>query len=189
MSYIIHIKNMVCNRCVKVVGQELADLGYRVLQVELGKAIIEDNPDYERIDTMLLQNGFERLQDPKSKLIEEVKKVVREHLYTPEQDGTRKNLSHLIRSAIPTDYSYLSSLFSSTEGITIERYYILQKIERVKELIKYDELTLSQIADRLGYSSVAHLSSQFKKTTGLKPSEFAAMVTATRKPIDVVGSP
>ncbi len=133
----------------------------------------------------LAQLGFELLDDNKKRVIEKITNVIVEHVhYKPLDD--KHNFSEILSHALHKDYSYLSGLFSDVEGITIEKYIINQKIEKAKELLVYDELNLSEIAFRLGYSSVAHLSSQFKKVIGLAPSHFKKLGGIHRKSLDKV---
>jgi AraC-like DNA-binding protein len=186
----LHIRNMVCNRCIKVVGEELTDLGLDVRRISLGEAVVAGVPETAvlgKVKAVLEKNGFELIEDRRVKIIERVKqailKLVRSELLETEFSGT---YSDYLARELNQDYHGLSTLFSSLEGMTIEHYIILQKIERVKELLKYDELTLSEISYRLGYSSVAHLSNQFKKTTGMTPSQFKKMVENTRTPLDKI---
>ncbi|MEJ8803813.1 AraC family transcriptional regulator [Pontibacter sp. H249] len=185
----LHIKNMVCARCNRVVAEELAKLGYQVLQVSLGEAEISraDNAfNIEQIRETLTANGFELLDDRKTQLIEQVKLAIIELVHRQGEADLHINTSDYLSEKLGMDYSYLSSLFSSHEGITIEKYLILQRIERVKELLVYNELSLKEIAYQLGYSSVAHLSNQFKKVTGLTPSYFKEVKENKRKTIDHV---
>lgn len=182
---VLHIKNMVCNRCKMVVEQELAKLGFKAEHVALGEVILPE-PDLskeqlERIDQALQQVGFERIDDRKARLIESIKNKIIERVHHVDHIDRKFNWSDILADELHHDYNSLSNLFSSVEGITIEQYIIRQKIERAKELLFYDELNLSEIALKLGYSSVAHLSSQFKKITGLTPSE----LKKSRKPEDV----
>ncbi len=180
---------MVCDRCNRVVAEELNNLGYTVLQVRLGEAEIATTgkeADLEEIRTVMRENGFELLDDRKTKLIEQVKLVIIELVHQDEEAELHVNTSDHIAGKLGLDYNYLSNLFSSFEGITIEKYLILQRIERVKELLVYNELSLKEIAYKLGYSSVAHLSNQFKKVTGLTPSHFKQIKTEKRKTIDKV---
>ena len=180
---------MVCDRCKRVVREELGKLGYAVLQVGLGEAEISttgESVDLVQIREVMLANGFELLDDRKTKLIEQVKLAIIELVHRGEEAELHMNTSDYIAEKIGTDYNYLSTLFSSFEGITIEKYLILQRIERVKELLVYNELSLKEIAFTLGYSSVAHLSNQFKKVTGLTPSHFKQLKSEKRKTIDKV---
>ena len=165
---------MVCNRCIMVVREEFKQAGLQPIDVSLGEVELLKEPSataMEKISTRLKQLGFEILDDTKKKIIEKIKKVIIEQVHYNKGDD-RINLSQLLSSSLHKDYSYLSNLFSEVEGTTIEKFFINQKIEKAKELLVYDELSLSEIAFQLGYSSVAHLSSQFKKVTGLTPSYF-----------------
>lgn len=188
----LYIKNMVCNRCILVVNQELEKLGLHPEKISLGEVELkEDHLSQDiinQLDSSLISLGFERMDDRKAKLIESIKNKVINLIHHSDPKSRKFNWSTLLAEALNHDYSYLSSLFSSVEGITLEQYIIRQKIERVKELLFYDELNLSEIADTLGYSSVAHLSSQFKKVTGLTPSELkkSRSIDHDRKSIDSV---
>ena len=187
----LHIKNMVCNRCIKVVQEELENLGIIVKNVKLGEVELADKQnslDLKKVAQVLKDNGFELLDNRKSQLIEKVKNVVIELIHQQDEVEINVNYSYLIHDKVGVDYHYLSNLFSSTEGITLEKYIILQRIERVKELLIYNELNLSQIADKMGYSSVAHLSAQFKKVTGLTPSAFKKLTGEHRKPLDKISN-
>ncbi len=181
---------MVCNRCIKVVHEELAKLGYDVRSVTLGEVVIDRQPDDSQlalIRAMLEDNGFELIQDRRAKTIERIKQVVLALVRRDaEKEPLKENYSEYISRELGIEYHSLSTLFSSLESVTIEQYIILQKIERVKELLKYGELTLSEISYKLGYSSIAHLSNQFKKTTGMRPSDFKKLVGNTRLPLDKV---
>lgn len=181
---------MVCDRCKLVVKAELEKLGLSPLTVQLGVVQLKEKTIpgeiAEQLNKRLTDLGFEIIDDRRSKLIEGVKKVIIELLYSADEYPNVK-ISELLTEKLHYDYSYLSRLFSETEGITIEQYLILQKTERVKELIIYDELTLSDIAYQLGYSSTAHLSAQFKKVTGMTPGKFRAQQAQSRKELDKVG--
>lgn len=181
---------MVCNRCKMVVKTELERLGYPPLDVELGEVVLEreiTDAEKAKIDEHLQPFGFEVIDDRRSQLIEKIKTLI-VALVHERSNALTTNLSDYLSSALHHDYSYLTNLFSEVEGSTIEKYYIAQRIERVKELLVYDELTLSEIAYQLNYSSVAHLSNQFKKVTGLTPSHFKQIGADRRKPLDEVGS-
>ncbi len=186
---IIHIKNMVCDRCVMAVSELFRQLGLQPTSVHLGQVEIDDarlNDDrLEQIDAELAKLGFERIDDRRSRIIEQIKQVIIEMMRTDMSRMSQK-WSELISDKLHYDYTYLSGLFSSVEGITLEQYIIRQKVERTKELLVYDEFSLSEIAWQLGYSSTAHLSNQFKKVTGLPPSHFRNVGTDRRKPIDKV---
>lgn len=187
----LYIKNMVCNRCIKVVRDELTKLGITVHQVELGKAEIsfdEKKISSDAIRHTLETNGFEVLESKKAKMVEKIKGLIIDLIYKEKLEFFEMNISQYLESKMAKDYSVLTSLFSSVENITIEKYLIYQKIERAKELLVYDELSLSEIAYKLGYSSVQHLSNQFKKNTGLTPSHFKKIKDLKRYPIDQVKS-
>jgi AraC-like DNA-binding protein len=182
------IKNMVCNRCIKVIKDELEKMNIPVTSITLGEVIIDkesvDLP-IDEIRKMLEENGFELIEDRKAKLIEKIKIEVIKYVHSKDKsEKSSKRFSDYIADILHYDYHYLSNLFSSVENITIEQYLITQKIERAKELLKYGELTLSEIAYELDYSSVAHLSGQFKKVTGLTASRFKSLTENTRKPLD-----
>ncbi len=184
----LFIKNMVCNRCIKVVKEELNKIGLEVKHIKLGEVEINISPEVlplSEIKHVLEKNGFELIEDRKARLIEEIKIAVINLVYDDEAVSNKKmNLSDFIRAKVGYDYNYLSGLFSSIENITIEQFVILQKIERAKELLKYGQFTLSEISYKLGYSSVAHLSAQFKKVTGMTASQFNNQTDAKRFPID-----
>lgn len=172
-----------------VVKDQLEQLGISPKQVELGEVEVDGILSAEQltiIGSALILLGFELIDDKKSRTIEKIKSLVIELIHHTEEQ-TKLKYSEYISSHLNYDYPHLSKLFSEVEGITIEQYIISQKIEKVKELLVYDEMSLSQIADRLGYSSVAHLSAQFKKTTGLTPSFFKNLAIRNRKPLDEVG--
>lgn len=183
-----YVKNMVCNRCILVVRQQLETLGLHPEHVVLGEVTVKEEnlniSQWEAIDRVLASVGFERIDDRKSRLIEAIKNEVIKRIHHPDGLDRKSNWSTLLSEALHYEYSHLSGLFSSVEGITLEQYIIRQKIERVKELLFYDERNLSQIAHLLGYSSVAHLSSQFKKVTGLTPSELKKSRGGLRMPVD-----
>lgn len=184
----IYIKNMVCNRCILVVRQEVEKLGLQVEAIKLGEVTLSkklDDQQRKQLAGVLEPLGFELIDDKKSQLIAQIKALVIQ--WVREQDGERTvNLSDILADQLHHDYNYLSNLFSEVEGVTIEKYHIAQKVERVKELLVYDELSLSEIAYQLGYSSVAYLSNQFKKVTGLSPSYFKKIKEDKRKPLDEV---
>ena len=182
----MYIKNMVCNRCKMVVKSELEKLGLQPLSVELGEVELKEEPtdeEKERIDARFRELGFELIGDKKSRLIERVKNLVVELVHHSDEPLTM-NVSDYLTQFIPMEYNYLSNLFSEVEGTTIEKFYIAQRLERVKELLVYDELSLSEIAYQMGYSSVAYLSTQFKKVVGLTPSHFKSIKAAKRKSLD-----
>lgn len=179
---------MVCNRCIMVVQNELDKLGLDVKSIRLGEVVLEKEPgtgEKEQLNNVLLSLGFELIDDKKSRIIEKIKNVIIDLVHHQDND-VKTNLSAVLSAELHHDYNYLSNLFSEVEGTTIEKYFIAQKIERVKELLVYDELSLSEIALRLNYSSVAYLSNQFKKVTGLTPSHFKQIKEDKRKPLDKV---
>lgn len=179
---------MVCRRCIMAVENVLQAMDIEVHSIQLGEVEIS-NPLNPKTKLKLAENlevlGFELIDDKKSKLIEQIKSLIVEVVHI-QDEPIRDNLSSLISEKLHYDYNSLSNLFSEVEGITIEKYYIAQKIEKVKELLVYNELTLSQIADQLNYSSVAYLSNQFKKVTGLTPTEFKNGRTLRRKHLDEI---
>jgi len=179
---------MVCHRCRMVVKQELEKQGLHALTVELGEVELSDSisdTQKKQLNTALEQLGFELIDDKKSKIIERIKTLIVELVHQRDND-INTNLSDYLVAQLHHDYHYLSNLFSEVEGTTIEKYFIAQKIEKVKELLVYDELSLSEIAFQLNYSSVAYLSSQFKKVTGLTPSHFKTIKGNKRKSLDEV---
>lgn len=172
---ILHIKNMVCDRCVTAVKAELQKLGLSVVAVKLGEAEIAHktlSPTQSEALEMAMQTlGFEVLGDKKKQLVEKIKTEIIALVHVKES-GLKVNLSYYLSRQLDTEYNTLSHLFSEVEGNTIEKYFIHQKIERAKELLSYKEKTLGEIAFLLNYSSVAHLSAQFKKVTGQTPSTY-----------------
>ena len=180
---------MVCNRCKLAVHSELEKAGASILKVELGEAEIKGGLTAKQKDQFVSRIeslGFQLIDDKKSRTIEKIKNVIIDSIQQHNADTPKISYSHLIESKLNKDYTYLTNLFSEIEGITIEKFIISQKIERVKELLVYDELSLSEIAIVMGYSSVAHLSNQFKKVTGLTPSHFKSIRNKKRKPLDEV---
>lgn len=185
---ILHIKNMVCNRCKMVVKNELEQLGFSPVSVELGEVELAQTlspAQKELVKQKLKTFGFDLIDDKKSRLIEQIKTslitLVHQH-----NNELKVNLSDYLSHILSHDYNSLSNLFSEVEGTTIEKFFIVQKIEKVKELLVYDELSLSEIAHLMNYSSVAYLSNQFKKVTGLSPSHFKNIGSVKRKPLDEV---
>ena len=179
---------MVCNRCTWVVKNQLTKLGHEVVSVKLGEVELKNQASAEQLELInhaLQEFGFELMNDRSSVLIEQMKALVIDLVQNTEL-LEKQNLSEYLSAKLHKEYSSLSKLFSETTGITIEQYFILQKIERAKELIVYDEMSLTQIAAGLGYSSVAHLSSQFRKVTGLTPSYFKGLKHPHRTPLDEV---
>jgi len=184
---LIYIKNMVCDRCIMAVRQELGELQLPYKNIQLGEVELAAVPTAEQMHALrhhLQHLGFELLDDKKSMTVEKIKNTIIQLIQQPDEEISNKKLSAILEERLDMDYNYLSGLFSSIEEITIEKYVILQRIEKVKELLMYGELTLSDIADQLGYSSVQHLSQQFKKTTGLTPSHFRNLKANKRTPLD-----
>jgi AraC-like DNA-binding protein len=172
-----------------VVKSELEKLGLHDISVDLGEAEIKENISPEQLNKFsegLKKSGLELMDDKKSILVEKIKNIIIEQVhYTDEQIKT--NLSDFLSEKLNYDYTYLANLFSEVKGTTIEKFYLSHKIERVKELLVYDELNLTEIADKLHYSSVAHLSNQFKKITGLTPSHFKKLKHKRRNTLEDVG--
>lgn len=169
-----------------VVEAQLKSLGIHALSVRLGEVVLTQEPtEKQRVELrgVLESVGFEWIDSKKVRLIEQVKNAIIELVHRNNND-LKSNLSDYISAKVNHDYTYVSNLFSEVESTTVEQYFIAQKIERVKELLVYDELTLNEIADRLNYSSTAHLSAQFKKVTGLTPSHFKRIKENKRKPLD-----
>ena len=182
----IYIKYMVSLRCKMVVKEKLKKLRLHFIVVDLGEIeIMEDISEDQRdnLKTALLDSGLELMDDKKAVLIEKVKSVIIEMVHYADE-LPKINYSDYISEKLKYDYTYLSNLFSEVKGITIQQFIIIHKIERVKELLLYDELNLTEISYRMQYSSVAHLSNQFKKITGLTPSEFRHLKDRHRNPIE-----
>ncbi len=185
----LYIKNMVCNRCIKAVNDELTGLGYNIKKIDLGEVEISESPkevDIDKIKELLEANGFELIEDSKHQIIDHIKSIIIKKIHQENISELDKKFSEIIEDEIGRDYTSLSKLFSSVEGVTIEHYIILQKIEKVKELLKYGDKTLSEIAYQLGYNSVNHLSNQFKKQTGMTATEFKNNTSLKRKPLDKI---
>ena len=186
MSNTIHIKNMVCPRCISAVSNILQALDISYTSVKLGEVELISALDLKKklsLSKELQDAGFSLINDRKSQLIEQMKSLVVQKIHHSDEELDIK-WPDFISDRLTLDYKYLSSLFSSVESITFEQYIINQKIERVKELVAYDELSLSEIAFKLNYSSVAYLSNQFKKVTGMTPTQFKKSVDKNRKSLD-----
>ena len=185
----LYIKYMVSIRCKLLVKAELKNLGLHFIVVELGEVEIMENispRQREQLKSSLAQSGLELMDDQKANLIEKIKKVIIEMIHYAEELPRIKN-SDYISEKLNYDYTYLANLFSDVAGITIEHYIIAHKIERVKELLMYDELNLTQISYKMNYSSVAHLSNQFKKVTGFTPSHFKQLKDKRRRSLEDIG--
>lgn len=177
---------MVCPRCITAVRQILDRLAISYANLELGEIELEASLDDEaekQLNEALEKVGFSLIGDRKSRLIEQMKNLIVQKIHH-SQEVLDIKWAEYIGDHLNYDYKYLGMLFSSVESITLDQYIIQQKVERVKELVIYDELTLSQIAFQLGYSSTAHLSSQFKKITGMTPSKFKSTMGLKRKTLD-----
>jgi len=182
----LYIKNMVCRRCKVAVLSELDKLELKPLAVELGEVELSapiSEEEKQVLSKGLYALGFELIDDKKSKVIEKIKNLIIDIVHYKDND-LKTNLSHFLADNLGQEYSALSNLFSVVEGMTIEQYFISQKIEKVKELLMYNELSLSEIAYQLNYSSVSHLSRQFKKVTGLTPTFFRNLKDRKRKQIE-----
>jgi AraC-like DNA-binding protein len=180
---------MVSSRCKKAVKEELKKLGLHFIVVDLGEVEIMENLSTEQLQDLkqgLLAVGFELMDDKKSMLIEKIKNVIIEMVHYADEP-IKVTFSVYLSEKLDHDYTYLSNLFSEVQGTTIEHFIISHKTERVKELIIYGELNITEIAWKMGYSSVAHLSTQFKKVTGLPPSHFKNMKDKRRSPIEEIG--
>ena len=183
------VKNMVCNRCIMAVEAVFRSMGHPPVHIVLGEVETALPMTGEEVATLrlrLVSLGFDLIDDVKSQLIEKIKTLVIDSIRYKQEGEIRVNFSSWLASKLERDYTYLSNLFSDVTGVTIEKYIINQKIERVKELLVYDQMTLSEIAWELGYSSVAYLSAQFKKVTGLTPGHFKQIKDNKRKPLDQV---
>ena len=182
---------MVSNRCKMAVKEELKKLGLHFIVVELGEVEIMEKISAEQralLQEGLVNSGLELMDDRRSVLIERIKNVIIQMVHHSEEE-IRVNFSHYLSEKLNHDYTYLANLFSEVQGTTIEQFIIAHKIERIKELIIYGELNITEIAWKMNYSSVAHLSNQFKKMTGLSPSHFKKLKDKRRSPIEEVGIP
>jgi AraC family transcriptional regulator len=189
-SHRLLIKNMVCPQCIRVVGEEMAALGLHVHRVALGEADVSTpegaDPDWPAIRASLQDAGFVLLEDPRDQLVDRIKTLLVALIHYPPSGPRLVNYSDYLVEHLGKDYHYLSHLFSASEGLTIEKFIIRQKVERAKELIGYGELPIAEVAQQLGYSSPAHLSRQFRQVTGLTPTEFQRLGPAslTRRSLD-----
>lgn len=182
----LHISNMVCPRCIMAVSRLLAEEGFPEAGVALGRAVVPEPLTPEamgRIRRRLEEIGFGLIEDPRDRLAERIRLAV---IGLARGGRMQNNLSDEIVRQIGHDYSSLSKLFSARQGCTIERYFIVQKIERAKELLTDSDMPLGEIAEMLGYSSTAHLSTQFKNIEGITPTEFRRRGSSGRKPIDML---
>lgn len=179
---------MVCRRCIKVIRDGFESIAPEILEIDLGYVVLSEKPNAVQaidIENFLIENEFELLQKTVKRLVENIKNIIIKMVY----DNTyqfQKNLSHILEDELHKDYQYMSRLFSESEGITIEKYFIAQRVERAKELLCYEEYNINQIADILAYSSTAHLSRQFKALTGFTPRAFRKFGQKKRKSIDSI---
>lgn len=189
-SMTLIVRNMVCDRCKRVVREELEKLGLSVNRVELGEVEIEKLPAGVTLDNVRLtlqQNGFDLVDDRKQSLVEHMKVLlINEIQHLKGERLPIENYSTFLERKLGYEYSYLSGLFSASEGQTLEKYSIALKIEKVKEWLRYDELTLGEIAWRLNYSSVQHLSNQFRQVTGQTPGQFRKAAQVERRSLDSI---
>lgn len=187
---LLTIRNMVCDRCKRVVREELENLGLTVGRVELGEADVAELPPTISLDQVrqtLQGSGFDLIDNRKESIVEHIKVLlINEIQHLKGERLATENYSTFLERKLGYEYSYLSGLFSGMEGQTVEKYSIALKIEKVKEWLRYDELTLSEIAWRQGYSSVQHLSNQFRQVTGQTPGQFRKAAHADRRPLDSI---
>lgn len=179
---------MVCGRCISAVTNIFNDAHVKIKSITLGEVETESEiseHDLQSIEKQLLETGFERIKDSAHQLVEKIKNHIIEKVSELDIDENFL-LSEFLTSKFHKDYSSLSKTFSQNENITLEQFFILQKIEKVKELLLYNEFTLTEIAGKLGYKSVQHLSSQFRNSSGFTPTEFKKLKVHNRKPLDLV---
>ncbi len=180
---------MVCDRCIMAVKNTLSEMNIPFSEVILGEAVLEteeENIDFDLLGHKLNKIGFELVKDRESAIVERIKSLVINYIHYNDDDQLKVNFSGYLAAETGKDYTYLSRLFSQSENITVEKFIILQRVERVKELISYGELNFSEIAYKLNYSSVSHLSKQFKTITGFTLSEYKNRELKKRKPLDKV---
>jgi len=186
----LYIKYMVSNRCKMAVKEALKSLGLHFIVVDLGEVEIMENISAEQrreLTAALLGSGLELMDDKRAVLIERIKNAIVEMVHYADE-LIKINFSEFLSKKLGHDYTYMANLFSEVQGTTIEQFMISHKVERIKELIIYDELTITEIAWKMNYSSVAHLSNQFKKVTGLSPSHFKQLKVKRRSPIEEIGN-
>ncbi|HWY12941.1 MAG TPA: helix-turn-helix transcriptional regulator [Bacteroidia bacterium] len=181
---------MVSNRCKLAVKGVLKDLGLHFVVIDLGEVDIMEDISHEQREQLreaLLSSGLELMDDKKAMLIEKIKNVIVQMVHHTDE-MIKINFSNFLSEKLNHDYTYMANLFSEVQGTTIEQYIISNKVERIKELIIYGELNITEIAWKMNYSSVAHLSNQFKKVTGLSPSHFKQLKDKKRNPIEEIGN-
>jgi AraC family transcriptional regulator len=184
---VIFIKNMISSSCIKIVKQELERTGFiEVIHIKMGEAEVQFDSQVislEVINTILKREGFELVNDSSNKLVERIKSCIIQHIFFGNNANSIVRNSDYLSESLGHPYLHLSKVFSEKAGMTLEKYIILIKIEKIKELIMYDELTLSEIAYNLGYSSIQYLSNQFKQITGYTVSEYKGLKNHDRKPL------
>lgn len=188
----LYIRNMVCDRCRTAVRDLLDELGVVHAAVDLGEVRTNEmlaHKELEQLSKRLAALGFELIDDKRTRTVERIKQLLLAHVMGDAQMRTKQKFSQWLASEMRAEYSGLSKLFSEVESITIERYHNLLRIERAKELLVYDELSVAQIADELGYSSVQHLSNQFAQLVGHSPTHFRRIGAERRKALDEVNRP
>lgn len=186
---LLYVKNMVCDRCILIVRQQLENFGFKIKEISLGKIDIEPAASAAQLQELAAAFaglGFELMDKEKDQLVEQIKTQIIELVHYADLNEIHQSMTQLLAAKLNKDYTYLSRQFSDAEGLTIEKYIIQQKVEKVKELLEYGELNLNEIAYKMGYSSSAHLSSQFKALTGLTPSKYKMATVNDRKPLDKV---
>jgi len=186
---VLNIKNMVCPRCIEAVARIMEEHGLEVTSIKLGEVVLKDNLEESHLDplsTSLSSGGFELLIEKNRKILNQLKSELIKMIHYDDELGTSAKISSRLSAKLGVDYSNLSKLFSEVEGLTIEKYMILQKVERIKELLVYNELSISEIAYKMNYSSSQHLSRQFKSITGFTPSEFKSSSSQRRKSLDEI---
>lgn len=189
MDTILHIKNMVCERCIKAVKEILHHQKAEIEDIKLGEAHLKKPVNEKQlfaIEKALKEEGFELIDDKRSRIVSQIKSTLIELIHYGDLEELQQNISDYLVKRMHKDYHYLSNLFSDSENLTIEQFVIFQKIEKVKELLVYDELSLSEISFKMGYSSVAHLSAQFKKITGFTPTYFKKLKDHKRQSLDKI---
>lgn len=185
----LYIKNMVCDRCIMVVKQQLENLGFGVESISLGNAVVQPEPGANQlsaISSALKVLGFELIDNEKDRVVQRIKDLIIEKVHHSDLADMHLSFSDYLSDRLHKDYTYLSRMFSESEDTTIEKFIIQQKTEKVKELLEYGELNMNEIAWKMGYSSSAHLSAQFKSITGLTPSQFKSSELKNRRPLDQI---
>jgi len=186
---LLHIKNMVCDRCILVVRQQLEQANFQVTDIDLGTASITPEPTVEQLQSLQMSLntlGFDLLDDEKTRLVERIKNIVIELIHHSDMLEDHVHIPELLSERLFKEYSYISRVFSEQEGLTLEKFIIQQKIERTKALLQEGELNLNEIAWKLGYSSSSHLSSQFKSVTGHSPRAYKLSEDKQRKALDKI---